>query len=557
MSIDITTTSQHADHAHAAAATQNFEQLGLAASLLRAIAGLGYSQPTAVQNRVIPLALEQADDCARYDLMVTSQTGSGKTAAFLLPVLQRLIQQQTQAQAPTLEAAPKKSRRKNPRNQRRMQPVHPKALIICPTRELAQQVMRDAVGLVRHTDGMHIAGIVGGMAYGAQLARLQNANVVVATPGRLLDLHDSGYVHLDRVQYLVLDEADRMLDLGFAEELGRIHQLTQAREQTLLFSATFAPRIQRLALQVMRPDEAVQRVQIATPQQKHSNITQKLYWADNHQHRHALLDYWLRDASIDQAIVFSNTQVECDTLEKTLKAQGYSVAALHGGLGQNMRNRRLKALRDGKIQILVATDVAARGIDIPSITHVFNMGLPMHAEDYTHRIGRTGRAGRDGLAITFAEFRDRRRMREVEQHTKQTLKAETIAGLEPTQRERAVRRKKPARPEHATRGRKFGAGASGKASGKAFGAPSKKAGVGAKAGGQSTAKNGWGKNSAKNNTKNNTKSNAKSNAKNSAQYNTSGTTAAKPRKNTRANSGNASYAAAKKPRTNRAKYAAN
>lgn len=464
MSIDNFTTIQHGDSAvptttqkPATHEENGFAALNLADSLLRAIAGLGYTQPTTVQTRVMPLAMQQNVDKARYDLMVTSQTGSGKTAAFLLPVLQRLIEQQTPQKTPHIEDAPKKSRRKNPRNQRRSkQPVQPKALIVCPTRELAQQVMRDAVSLVRYTDGMHIASVVGGLAYGVQLARLQNANVVVATPGRLLDLYDSGYLRLDSVQYMVLDEADRMLDLGFSEALARIHELTQKRQQTLMFSATFAPRIQRLALDVMRAEDAVQRIQIDTPQQRHTNITQKLYWADNYQHRHALLDYWLRDSSIDQAIVFSNTQVECDTLAQNLQENGYSAAALHGGLNQSLRNRRLKSLRDGKIQILVATDVAARGIDVSSITHVFNMGLPMNAEDYTHRIGRTGRAGRNGVAVTIAEFRDRRRMRDVEYHTKQTLKAEVIAGLEPTQRERDVRRKKPSRPS-GQRARKGGA----------------------------------------------------------------------------------------------------
>lgn len=450
MSIDITTTPANAAHNHmqkpkTTSENHGFEQLNLAPTLLRAIAGLGYTQPTTVQQRVIPLAMQQTENCARYDLMVTSQTGSGKTAAFLLPILQRLIQQHTSQSSEPTASAPKKPRRKNPRNTRRMKPVQPQALVVCPTRELAQQVMRDAINLVRHTDGMHIAGVVGGLAYGTQLARLQNANVVAATPGRLLDLYDSGYLRLESVQYMVLDEADRMLDLGFSQELARIHQLTQNRQQTLLFSATFAPRIQRLALDIMRATELVQRVQIDTPQQKHANITQKLYWADNNQHRRALLDYWLRDTSIDQAIVFASTQIECDALAQNLQDHGYAAAALHGAFNQSLRNRRLQAFRNGKIKILVATDVAARGIDIPSITHVFNFGLPMHAEDYTHRIGRTGRAGRKGIAVTFAEFRDRRRVRDIEQHTKQTFKPDVIEGLEPTQRQRDERRKKPSR----------------------------------------------------------------------------------------------------------------
>ncbi len=177
----------------------------------------------------------------------------------------------------------------------------------------------------------------------------------------------------------------------------------------MMFSATFAPRIQQLAMRVMHDGGAsVQKIQIDSPQEKHANIKQMLYWADNAQHKRKMLDHWLRDTTINQAIVFASTQVECDGLAADLQQEGFSAVALHGALSQGLRNRRLMALRQGQVQILVATDVAARGIDVPTITHVFNYGLPMKAEDYTHRIGRTGRAGRDGLAVTFAEFRDRR-----------------------------------------------------------------------------------------------------------------------------------------------------
>ena len=434
-----------------AAKPNGFEQLGLAPALVQACADLGYVQPTLVQNQVIPKAL-RADHLAdeRYaDLMVSSQTGSGKTAAFLLPVLHTLLQQQTakaeterlafeQASAAALakgEAPPKRPKRKDPTNPRNFKAATPGALILCPTRELAQQVANDAIDLVRHCRGLRIANVVGGMPYQLQIAKLQNADLVVATPGRLLDLQRSQQLKLDQVQFLVVDEADRMLDLGFSDDLAEVNDLTSQRQQTMMFSATFAPRIQQLAMRVMHEGgKHVQKVQIDSPQEQHANITQTLFWADNADHKRKLLDHWMRDTAINQAVVFCSTQVECDGLANDLQQAGFAAVALHGALSQGMRNRRLMALRNGQVQFLVATDVAARGIDVPTITHVFNFGLPMKAEDYTHRIGRTGRAGRDGLAVTFAEFRDRRKIGDIEAYTRQRIKVDVVAGLEPRQR---------------------------------------------------------------------------------------------------------------------------
>ena len=426
-----------------------FVVMGLAPELVHAVKDLGYTQPTPVQLKTIPLALPGDSDgktAAKYiDLMVSSQTGSGKTAAFLLPVLHTLLKQQAQAEADERaaferevaeatargEAPPKRSKRKDPTNPRNFKAPAPGALIVCPTRELAQQVANDAIDLVQHCRGLRIANIVGGMPYQLQIAKLQNANLVVATPGRLLDLQRSMQIKLDQVQFLVVDEADRMLDLGFSDDLAEINQLTIARKQTMMFSATFAPRIQQLAARVMREP---QRITIDSPQEKHVNIKQVLFWADNAHHKRKLLDHWLRDTTINQAIVFASTQIECDGLAGDLQQDGFDAVALHGALSQGLRNRRLMALRNGQVQILVATDVAARGIDVPTITHVFNFGLPMKAEDYTHRIGRTGRAGRDGLAVTFAEVRDRRKIFDIEAYTRQHFKSETIPGLEPQQR---------------------------------------------------------------------------------------------------------------------------
>ena len=323
-----------------------FVELGLARELVQAVADLGYTQPTTVQQKTIPLALPSANAEAKQgfiDLMVSSQTGSGKTAAFLLPVLHTLIQQQAEAEAADKaawdklvadaaakgEEPPKRAKRKDPTSPRNFKAPTPGALIVCPTRELAQQVAHDAIDLVKHCRGLRVANVVGGMPYQLQIAKLQNADLVVATPGRLLDLQRSMQIKLDKVQFLVVDEADRMLDLGFADDLAEINQLTIDRKQTMMFSATFAPRIQQLATRVMRQP---QRVQIDSPQEKHVNIRQVLHWADNAQHKRRLLDHLLRDTTIDQAIIFASTQIECDGLANDLQQEGFSAVALHGAL---------------------------------------------------------------------------------------------------------------------------------------------------------------------------------------------------------------------------------
>ena len=462
-----------------AAVPNGFVKLGLAPELLQAVADLGFTQPTAVQLATIPKAMQGLEAQAEgkkakfTDLLVSSQTGSGKTAAFLLPVLHTLLKQAEEAErferaeferlsaeaVAKGEAPLKKPKRKDPTNVRNFKAATPGALILCPTRELAQQVCADAIDLVRHCRGLRVANVVGGIPYQLQIAKLQNANLVVATPGRLLDLQRSMQIKLDQVQFLVVDEADRMLDLGFADDLTEVNQLTLQRRQTMMFSATFAPRIMQLATRVMREP---QRVEIDSPQDKHTSITQSLLWADNMTHKRKLLDHWLRDTTINQAVVFACTQVECDGLANDLVQEGFSAVALHGALSQGLRNRRLMAFRDGRVQILVATDVAARGLDVPTITHVINYGLPMKAEDYVHRIGRTGRAGRSGQAITIAEFRDRRKIGEIEHYTQQNLKPSVIAGLEPQQRFPAPERARGNFSNGPDRGgRSFGGGGGG------------------------------------------------------------------------------------------------
>ena len=385
--------------------TTPFIEMGLNPQLLNALEALGFTEATPVQAALIPKALEGGD------WIVSSQTGSGKTAAFLLPALEMIFQKKAE--------------------QIRQSDNAPWALVLCPTRELAQQVTNDAINLVKGSKGVRIASITGGTSYYTQRKQLSGAQIVIATPGRLLDLAQSGAIDLSQIELLTLDEADRMLDFGFSEEIQAIAEYCDEREQTLMFSATFTARETKLAENLMHSPK---RVTIDNAAEKHSLITQHLHWVDNSHHQNQLLAHWLKDETMDQAIIFANTQLDSERLAKELEGQGYLAAALHGGMPQIIRNRRLDALRKGRIKILVATDVAARGIDVPTITHVFNFGLPMKAEDYTHRIGRTGRAGRDGIAVTFAEFRDRRKIMDIEHYSHQQFKAETIPGLEPQQR---------------------------------------------------------------------------------------------------------------------------
>ncbi|MBU3614476.1 DEAD/DEAH box helicase [Polynucleobacter sp. Latsch14-2] len=380
-----------------------FQSFALAAQLLQNVAELGYTQATPVQAQVIPAAL------AGGDLLVSSQTGSGKTAAFLLPLINQLI------------AA-------NPNNSPVPGRAQPKVLVLCPTRELAQQVAADAVNLVRGLKGIRIATVMGGMPYGKQIQAIKGALLVVATPGRLLDLCDSKAIRLDDVKQLVIDEADRMLDMGFADDLEAIDKRCAGRSQTLMFSATFAPKIMALANELTRD---ATRIELAHAGEKHANIEQKLHWADSMSHKHKLLEHILADETLDQAVVFASTQVESEKIADALRANGYEATALHGAMPQAVRMRRLESLRKGHTKILVATDVAARGIDVPRISHVINFGLPMKPEDYTHRIGRTGRAGRNGVAITLVEHRDRAKIRNIERFTQQDIVASVIAGLEP------------------------------------------------------------------------------------------------------------------------------
>ena len=387
--------------------SKTFADFPLHESLQQALQSLGFTSPTPVQEQSIPAALEGKD------LLVSSQTGSGKTAAFLLPTLNALAAQETFV----------------PFKERMKAITQPNILVLCPTREVAQQVSQDAIGFVRHMKGARIAAIMGGMPFGKQIQQLKGAQVVVATPGRLLDLVNRRQIKLDQVDALIVDEADRMLDLGFSEDLEAISDLAANRKQTLMFSATFAGRIITLAERMMNDP---QRIAIETGHSTNTDITQTLHWTDGFEHKKKLLTHWLSAEDLDQAVVFASTQEDTDMLAEELAEAGLSVVALHGAMPQTVRNRRLRSIREGRAKILVATDVAARGLDVPTISHVINFGLPMKNEDYVHRIGRTGRAGRTGKAITLATYRERGKIRALEDFLDARLNVSEIEGLEPS-----------------------------------------------------------------------------------------------------------------------------
>jgi superfamily II DNA/RNA helicase len=387
----------------------SFESLGLDETLVRALRTAGYENPTDVQSLAIPAAL------AGKDLRVCSNTGSGKTAAFVLPALMKII-----------------AARQDPANKpKRGEVKGPRILVLVPTRELSAQVAKAAGSYGRHVEFLSVTSVVGGMPYPAQLKALRShLDVLIATPGRLIDHIQSGKAVLDNVEMLVLDEADRMLDMGFIDDIEHIAGRLPEGRQTLMASATFAGEVGRLAQRLQKAD--VERIEITGHTDKHESITQQLMWADDLDHKHALLDHLLTERDVDQAVVFTSTQIDADRLADRLNEMGHSVASLHGGMPQGRRNRVLQGLRSRHLRILVATDVAARGIDVPTITHVINYGLPLKAEDYVHRIGRTGRAGRSGRAITLAERRDVGMIRRIQHYTTQPIPVSTVVGLEPS-----------------------------------------------------------------------------------------------------------------------------
>jgi len=388
----------------------SFSSLGLDSSLLDNLTRLGYTTPTPVQREAIPAVL------AGGDLLVSSQTGSGKTAAFVLPGLQRL------------RAAP------------RTAGIGPRMLVLAPTRELAMQVQKATHG---YCSGQKLftACLVGGVPFGLQLAQVRKSvDIVIATPGRLKDHLDRGSVTLERVELLVLDEADRMLDMGFQEEIDSIVARVPKERQTLLFSATLAGVVGQLAGRVTRSPK---RIEVARKEESKPDITQHALIADNSEHKGRMLDSLLRETEVEQAIVFTSTKRTAAELTMSLLGKGFTAGSLHGDMNQKERTRTLNRLRDGRMRVLVATDVAARGLDVPGVNLVVNYDAPRMADDYVHRIGRTGRAGRAGIAVTFLGRDDRGLMRQVERFTGNKLSLMEIPGLEPRTRIDEPKRQPP------------------------------------------------------------------------------------------------------------------
>lgn len=391
------TISENPDTDDAAATktgTDGFGALGLHPALVSATSALGYEEPTAIQREAIPPLI------AGRDVLGQAATGTGKTAAFALPMLHRIGSEHADV--------------------RRV-----RGLILVPTRELAMQVA-EAVHKYGRLMQISVVPIFGGQSMAQQLRALRRGvDVVVATPGRALDHIRRETLELGNVEFLVLDEADEMLDMGFAEELDAILEAVPKQRQTALFSATMAPRIRAITKRHLNAPVHVTIANETVAPGKAPRIREAAYVVQR-AHKAAALARVLDMESPTSAIVFCRTRTEVDELTETLGSRGYQAEAIHGGLSQEQRDRVLRRFRDGTSEILVATDVAARGLDIEHVSHVVNFDVPSSPDAYVHRIGRTGRAGREGVAITLAEAREHRLLRNIEQHTKRKISVESV-----------------------------------------------------------------------------------------------------------------------------------
>ncbi|MEX3583737.1 MAG: DEAD/DEAH box helicase [Burkholderia sp.] len=374
-----------------------FDQFGIAPNILKAIAEQGYTKPTPIQAKAIPVVL------SGRDVMGAAQTGTGKTASFSLPIIQRLLPQANSSASPAR---------------------HPvRALILTPTRELADQVAANVHSHAKHT-ALRSAVVFGGVDMNPQMAELRRGvEILIATPGRLLDHVQQKAANLGQVQMLVLDEADRMLDMGFLPDLQRILNLLPKQRQTLLFSATFSPEIKKLASTYLSNP---QTIQVARGNATATNVTQVVYEIAEGDKQAAVVKL-IRDRSLKQVIVFCNSKLGASRLARQLERAGMVATAIHGDRSQNERMQALEAFKRGEVETLVATDVAARGLDIAELPAVINFDLPFNAEDYVHRIGRTGRAGASGDALSLCSPNERKQLADIEQLIKRDLPLQPLA----------------------------------------------------------------------------------------------------------------------------------
>lgn len=384
---------------------KTFEDLGLHPKILKALIESGYTKPTPIQEQAIPKILEG------LDLRASAQTGTGKTAAFVLPAIQKILEPNAKSDST-----------------RRVR--GPKILVLSPTRELALQIESQAKKYTKYIPGIKTVCVFGGVPYPTQIQDLSRPyDILVATPGRLIDHLDRGRIDLSGLQMLILDEADRLLDMGFIEPVEQIAAMTPKTRQTLMFSATLKGSVMNLSKRLLKDPVEVTIEQDLT---EVDNIEQRLHLVDNITHKHQLLDHLLQDPEINSVIVFTSTKVLADELVDRLYDKGHKAQALHGNMNQRQRTRTITDMRQGRVRILVATDVAARGIDINTITHVINFDLPSNVEEYLHRIGRTGRAGAKGIALSFAANKDLQLVKRIEQFTGKTITPHVVIGLEPT-----------------------------------------------------------------------------------------------------------------------------
>jgi superfamily II DNA/RNA helicase len=395
----------------------SFTELGLSDEVLRAVADVGYTTPTPIQAQAIPLVL-----MAR-DLMATAQTGTGKTAAFTLPMIDILSGGRARARMP-------------------------RSLILEPTRELATQVAENFDLYGKYNKLSH-ALIIGGEDMDAQIKLLdRGVDVLIATPGRLLDLFERGRILLNDIKVLVIDEADRMLDMGFIPDIEKICKLLSPMRQTLMFSATLAPEIKRLADQFLINPKSIS---VSPPASTSANVEQHLVEVSDRNKREVLRQL-LRTRNVKNAFIFCNRKKDVGVLQRSLERHGFSVGALHGDMVQSARTATLDAFRAERIALLVCSDVAARGLDIADVSHVFNFDVPIHSEDYVHRIGRTGRAGKTGEAFTLATSDEAKFVDAIERLTKKPIPRFTVEGFAPDQQVAPVMRHDEPRPPRGPRG---------------------------------------------------------------------------------------------------------